>query len=284
MTNDPHATKLVVVETAKSPFEAQVIAAVLRGAGVPVYIGGSMLTDEFAASQRLMGLGGVRVQVPGDQLENARRALVEAREVGVDLDEAFDASLAETDEGEQEAMPAPESEAPRSGLTIGRLATGLLLLLSGLLLGALWTANRRLDPDYGPFLYEASTQGHRYRWKHNRATASETVDADGNEMPEIAHIHNRDGARTYSAYDEDQDGLIERAVTYGRSGEIATTSFDADRDGRFERWQEHHAGGLRIWLDLDADGRFDRVEERNAVDHLLRAWRVDEGEGFVRER
>lgn len=104
MTNDPHATKLVVVETAKSPFEAQVIAAVLRGAGVPVYIGGSMLTDEFAASQRLMGLGGVRVQVPSDQLENARQALVEARDAGVDIDKAFDASLAESDEDERETL------------------------------------------------------------------------------------------------------------------------------------------------------------------------------------
>lgn len=114
MTNDPHATKLVVVETAKSPFEAQVIAAVLRGAGVPVYIGGSMLTDEFAASQRLMGLGGVRVQVPSDQLENARQALVEARDTGFDLDAAFDASLAEDDEAGRERDP----DAPPAGRSV----------------------------------------------------------------------------------------------------------------------------------------------------------------------
>lgn len=159
-----------------------------------------------------------------------------------------------------------------------------MLFLSGLLLGALWTANRRPDPDDGPFVHEASTHGHRYRWKHNRTTASETVDADGNEVPEITHIHNRDGVRTYSGYDEDQDGLIERGVTYGRDGAIVTEAFDVDRNGHFERWQEHHASGRRIWLDGDGDGRFDRIEERSAVDQLLRAWRIDTDAGFVAER
>ncbi len=93
--------RLVVVETAKNPLEAQVIAAILRDAGVAVYVGGAMLADEFAASQRLMGIGGVSVQVMSDRLEEARQALVESRAAGAAMDEATWEAIVDT--GDEDA-------------------------------------------------------------------------------------------------------------------------------------------------------------------------------------
>lgn len=75
MTDTPDVT---VVRIAKSVFDAQVMAGVLRAAGIPVYVGGASLNDEFAVSQRLVNLSQVELQVPTDRVDDAKRALAEA--------------------------------------------------------------------------------------------------------------------------------------------------------------------------------------------------------------
>ena len=84
MPNDnPNDNSLDLVDLkAATPFEAQVIAGVLRDAGVPAYVEGQQLTDEFAMSQTLMNLQGVRIKVPKRDLERAREALAAARRAG----------------------------------------------------------------------------------------------------------------------------------------------------------------------------------------------------------
>lgn len=77
---------LVDLHVAKTPFEAEVIAGVLRDAGIPVYVAGEELNDEWALSQRLMNLQGVVVTVPRDRVEEARQVLDEAREAGRMMD------------------------------------------------------------------------------------------------------------------------------------------------------------------------------------------------------
>jgi hypothetical protein len=67
---------------ARSPAEAQVVAALLRAAGIPFYIEGRLLQDEFALSQALMGLTRARVEVPADRLQEARALLEQARRDG----------------------------------------------------------------------------------------------------------------------------------------------------------------------------------------------------------
>ena len=54
------------------------IVGIVQAAGIPAYRPGGSLTDEFAMSQQLMNLQGVRVYVPGNRLEEARKALEEA--------------------------------------------------------------------------------------------------------------------------------------------------------------------------------------------------------------
>ncbi len=77
----------VEFHAAKSPFEARLVATLLRDAGVRVFVAGEALTDEFAMSQRLMNLQGVTVMVAPEDLERARAVLAEAKEAGRLLEE-----------------------------------------------------------------------------------------------------------------------------------------------------------------------------------------------------
>jgi hypothetical protein len=72
----------VVVETAKTPLQAQLIVSILHAAGIPAYVGGTLLQDEFAISQAAMGLQATRIEVPRECLEAAREILDEARRAG----------------------------------------------------------------------------------------------------------------------------------------------------------------------------------------------------------
>ena len=78
----PEDSEIAILEKAHTPMEATVITAVLRAAGIPAYVNGTLLQDEFAVIQRLLNLGAVEVQVPRDRLEEARAILEAAREAG----------------------------------------------------------------------------------------------------------------------------------------------------------------------------------------------------------
>ena len=79
--SDAHP-RLVVFHTARTAFEASVIAGVLEDAGIPSYVAGNALTDEWAASQRLMGAQGVEIQVRESDRDAALRALATAKASG----------------------------------------------------------------------------------------------------------------------------------------------------------------------------------------------------------
>jgi len=77
MTEHPDVTVLL---QARTTFEAQVIAGILRQADIPAYVGGRSLQDPHAISQALANVSYVAVHVPTDRLEEARRAVAEAAE------------------------------------------------------------------------------------------------------------------------------------------------------------------------------------------------------------
>ncbi len=65
------------------------MTAVLKSAGIPCYIGGQNLTDEFALSQLIIGTGpSVKIEIPANRREDAEKAVAEAREAGETLDTA----------------------------------------------------------------------------------------------------------------------------------------------------------------------------------------------------
>ncbi|HET6202506.1 MAG TPA: DUF2007 domain-containing protein [Planctomycetota bacterium] len=78
---------IVTLVRAPSPSAATVLLSILLAEGIPAYIAGTLLQDEFALSQRLMGLNAVEIQVPRNRLEEARKVLEAARQAGRELPE-----------------------------------------------------------------------------------------------------------------------------------------------------------------------------------------------------
>ncbi len=91
---------LVDFHTARSPWEARIIVAIMADAYIPAFVTGGLLTDEFALSQQLSNLEGVCVRVPGNRLADAQAALAAARKAGEMLTE--DSDTGDSDSGESE--------------------------------------------------------------------------------------------------------------------------------------------------------------------------------------
>src|SRR2546426_993200 len=79
-------------------------AGILRAAGIPAYVSGSLLQDGWAMSQKLMGLLAVDVQVPRGRLDEARKVLEEAHKAAANAEEepSVDPESSEEDRGEED--------------------------------------------------------------------------------------------------------------------------------------------------------------------------------------
>jgi hypothetical protein len=77
--------EIVDLETAPSPIIAAMIVQALKSAGIPAFVNGGLLQDEFAITQKLLGLNEVTIQVRKDQLEEAKKIREMMREAGEDL-------------------------------------------------------------------------------------------------------------------------------------------------------------------------------------------------------
>lgn len=251
--------ELVVFTTAKSVFEARIIVAVLADAGIPAFVPGGQLQDEFALSQRLMNLQSVAVHVPADRLEDAERVLADAKATGaVALDEGFVASA-----GESEVPPPPRSEGTSRG---GGLLVTIVLAVLVALFALLWIDARAQLAGSGshPLWIDApgSEPGEvRSMWRDSGKPATVIVDRDLDSIPERHEYHNRSGIRTHRTHDADEDGLPEVFETFDASGAVVSVATDLDRDGWIDEVRDRLPGGItHVWTDTDADRLFDRVE------------------------
>lgn len=73
---------LVVVKHSSDPATARVFVQILIAEGIPAFVNGTELMDEFAMSQKLLGNLVCDVQVPRDLEERARSVLAAAKEAG----------------------------------------------------------------------------------------------------------------------------------------------------------------------------------------------------------
>jgi hypothetical protein len=112
-----------VVRTANTPAQAKVYVAMLMAEGIPARIDGDSLTDEFAASRRLMNLMGTNVMVPTQSLARAREIL---QPVAIDPAELERQALAEAP---QTFVPPTAATATASGGEANRSWTWWALLL-----------------------------------------------------------------------------------------------------------------------------------------------------------
>ena len=119
----------VVAKVAATPAQAQVLVALLRAEGIPARIEGESLTDEFAASRRLMNLLGVKIMVPAASVVRARELMTPA---DVDPDELTRQALAAKPDPppdrEQRTEPVASAMNTLRSLT-GTLLVGMVLIL-----------------------------------------------------------------------------------------------------------------------------------------------------------
>jgi hypothetical protein len=234
--------KFVLLQHATTPDHANLLRALLQGAGIPAHVDGTMLADEFAISQRMMNQQGVKLMVPHDRLAEARDVIASA---AVSEDELERQAMAAG--GEEESAPAtPETNGGHGRLT-------LLLGILSVIFGSLWMQARAHAAVSHPLLHldRVGDAGvWTDTWRHNGMPAQRRFDRDG-------------------------DGHCEEIESFNRDGQLTTTAFDRDADGMWENLIEHRIGGEKIqWTDDDRDGRFDRGEvrgpDRQVITQVLR--------------
>ena len=84
MSSEP---ELVVFEKADSQIEASIIKGILESEGIPVYVDGELLMDEFNMSQKLMNMSGISIEIAQEDLERARAIVASARDSGKAMEE-----------------------------------------------------------------------------------------------------------------------------------------------------------------------------------------------------
>jgi hypothetical protein len=244
MTERPLAA---VARVAATPAQAKIFVAQLQAEGIPAYVEGESLADEFAMSRQLMNLGGTKVMVPTSSLERARELLDVD---GIDAEELAAQAMA-AESGEREVPPTAPAVAPeRGGLRWAPVATLLAVLFA-----ALWLNERSKS-------IELDNRVHRYE-----------PTADG-----FLTKLRKDGRAIAQAFDTDFDGYFERVVTLGRGGQAE--SIDDDRDGIYDRFIERRMGIEYAWRDLDGDGLFDHCRVTDEAGKLLQEVRYEAGRGF----
>lgn len=214
---------------ARSFIEAQVIVALLRGAGIPAHADAPNRYDELAVAQRLLNQEGVQVSVPSDRLEEARRVVLDAREnnaIGEDeyLEDAPD------------AQPAPPAATPSPR------PWGLRLLAFGLGIAAVvflceWIAARRdlMAMSQHPLYVIERPDPSRlvYVSKQTKRPVWELVYGDQDGVMEKLVYHYHDGSRAEWT-DVDSPGIPRRREGFDADGKLVRV--DEDRsDPEFVR-------------------------------------------------
>ncbi len=262
----------IELTSANSPLEAVWLVGALKNLGIDARTFGGGLADEFAMSQKLMGLGGgVRVMVPKDREAEARAALAQLQP----------SPSEEPSEPDPKASPAPPPR-DRSIWAFAFLGAGLLTL--GLVC---LDQHRQLRAweQQGPLSRsELVTDGIDERWTSGEGLRTRHYDRDHNLIYEEAWVFNRQGLLMQKHYDADQNGTYERFVEVTPEGAVLCTYIDQDQDGAAEQLEFPPLDGVvERWLDLDQDRRFERWEFRATADgRLLDAFEVRGREGCAR--
>jgi hypothetical protein len=270
--SDPKAHDFVHIDVAKTPFEARVVAVILRDAGIPTMVDETLLQDEFAVSQQLMNTAGSSVSVPRAMVEDAHRALAAAKATASErLTEA--------------TSPSPPGPTTRQG-NMGWGFAALWFCLAALFFMLWMGARERLeDQSSSNPLIVPSWEGDSvvYRWVHNGELHQTWDDADRDGIAEVVAAFNRDGVLVSKVFDADEDGSMERAELYHPSAGLVGICHDRDRDGFWEEWIQIYPDSSRSkWTDADGDGVYEVREFFDAAGKSLFVEEDRRAAGFVR--
>ena len=237
-----------VVRVAATPDQAKVFVAILQSAGVPAYVEGDSLADEFAISRRMMNLGGIKVMVPASSLERARSILAPT-----EVDEADLAAQALAATGEHET-PSQPLDRPRAGGGTARVVAGIAIAAALLFF----------------FLWQTATQPFEH------PLFRYTNDRDG------VHVFlRRNGAEIQRDEDPDRNGIVDRVLWQRPDGSVSTVSDQVDEDGQFRRLVIKRRGDLtETWTSSGAAGSFDKSEITDADGRVVQRLSWQPGHGW----
>jgi hypothetical protein len=237
-----------VVRVAKSAAEAQLFVAMLESAGIPAYVEGESLADEFAMSRKLMNLGGTSVMVPTSSLARAREVLAEGdHDVGAATESNLPAQAAagpSTDRGDT----ASRSRTPWAAI----LGFGLAVVFLLLWVGQLAARARERNP---LSRYEPTAVG-------------------------LREVRIADGVVVAEYVDVDRDGHYEKVIAFAVGGG-RTESFDEDGDLRYERHVEYRGDLVLHWVDTDRDGLLDVCTVKTPAGEVRQELLYGAAAGFV---
>ncbi len=248
-----------VVRVASTPSQAQIFVAMLQAEGIPARIEGDSLTDEFAASRRLMNLIGTKVMVPTSSLERAREILQPTQ---VDPAELEREALAADPRQTRELKPMARSVSPPATATPakGTSITGILLLLAiaaAVLFAFLWQKAAKIAMPPHPDL--------AYEW-------------DGDTLRETLR---RDGRLLRLLHDGDWNGAFEKIEQFNAAGK-KVVAYGDEHAGIYTRWVETHDDGLTsTWTDTDRDGLGDLGIVTAGEGKVVQRIRWQPGTGYV---
>jgi hypothetical protein len=239
-----------VVRVAASPEQAKIFVALLQAEGIPAYVEGDSLADEFATSRRLVNLIGTEVKVPTSSLERAREILTK---VEIDPAELEQQALAAAD-GEA-PVPPPDPQRPRAHSRWPLVvAISAAVVFLGLWLAALEANAAGRDPRFD---YEPTESG-------------------------LREIRRSDHRLVRSFEDSNRNGIWDKVRLHDRNGKVVATYIDQDEDGIWEGSIETHDDGLTMmWFDADGDGLFEEGRTYDAKNEKLQAVSWQPGVGYV---
>lgn len=239
-----------VLCTAATPAQAKIYVALLQAQGIPARIEGESLADEFAASQRLMGLLGSRVFVPTSSLERARELLQPVAVPAEELEQMALSTPLETPPRPPSAPRAPDVRAWRWAAGLGSVAA--------LVFAWLWVDTLEPEPPVDPLYWHERADG---GWR-------EHLRADGRLL---RFLHDADG-----------DGVYERIDQYDPSGRLVLV-VDRLQHGFYRRQVEQRPDGTTVtWTDDDGDGLVERCEVRDAAGTVIQTLTAGPGGYLVK--
>ena len=279
-------TDLVELTTAHSALEAEWWVGALKGHGIQAVVFGEELADEFAMSQKLMGLGGgIRVMVPRPTLDAAREAMVqieEDRPSEAELEEAF----AKTPALESDEAPPAQATASSPGKT-----AAIVLLTAGVVaLG--WFALKQQDTIHAfenqGLVFERTWFDDRYeaRWRDGGALGHIGFDRDQTGDVEEFQEFDRSGRPFRTSLDANQNGVFETSYGLDAEGTRVFSMFDENENGIPERFEYAPRDGvIERWLDADENWHPERLQLLDAkTGDVLDTFEFRGRQGYVRVR
>ncbi len=274
-----------VVAAAANTFEAQFLAGALQDEGIPTHVDEDHLADEFAMSQKMMGLQKVRVMVPKDRLDDARAIIAALPDR-----EPADGDSVPWEQPGGESDEAPPARAP----TAGRGAYLFWMVLfagAAIVMTFLYLQERAINLNAtgsdGVFTWGWVDGKLVSRWNDGGALASIAHDADADGYAEQTEHFDRQGRKTTIWLDENEDGTSERSFHFVPANtKWAYCAWDDDEDSHPETIVYPTAGGrFWRWIDEDKDGYWEVRELVKEDDGTVLMRHEDAGEeGFRRTK